>query len=265
MNALSTSPVMPILQLKDIAFQYGTREVLRGVSFDIHNGEIIGIIGPNGSGKTTLLKVIDGLLVPQQGEMLVRGGDIRQKSRRELAALLAFVPQEFSLVFPFTVREIVMMGRYYHLGGLQFEDGADYRIVEEAMARTDTLPFAERLINNLSGGERQRVLIARALAQQSDIMLLDEATAFLDIKHQLALFELIKKLNKENGLTVLIVTHDINLAAQYTDRIILLQGGKIHSLGRPAEVVTEENIRNVYEAEVLVDRSPRTGAPRVTL
>lgn len=256
---------MPILQLKEIDFGYGKREVLKRVSFEVQKGEIIGIIGPNGSGKTTLLKVINGLLVPRQGEMLLLGTDIRQKSRRELAALLAFVPQEFSLVFPFTVREIVMMGRYYHLGGLQFEDGDDYRIVEEAMARTDTLPFAGRLINHLSGGERQRVLIARALAQQSDIMLLDEATAFLDIKYQLALFELIKKLNKDNDLTVLVVTHDINLAAQYTDRVILLRGGEIHSLGRPSEVITANNIGKVYEADVLVDRNPRTGAPRVTL
>jgi len=256
---------MPILQLKEINFGYGKRGVLHGVSFEVEKGEIIGIIGPNGSGKTTLLKIIDGLLVPGQGEMLVDGVDIRQKSRGELAAIMAFVPQEFSLVFPFTVREIVMMGRYHRLGGLHFEEANDYLIVEEAMARTDTLPFAERLINHLSGGERQRVLIARALAQQANIMLLDEATAFLDIKYQVALFELIKKLNKENGLTVLIVTHDINLAAQYTDRVILLRGGKIHSLGKPEEVITENNIREVYEADVLVDQNPRTGAPRVTL
>jgi iron complex transport system ATP-binding protein len=138
-------------------------------------------------------------------------------------------------------------------------------IVEEALAATDTLPFAERLISQLSGGERQRVLIARALAQQSEIVLLDEATAFLDIKHQLVLLELIATLNREKGLTVLVVTHDINLAARYTDRVILLHGGKIHSLGRPAEVITATNIGEVYEADVLVDQNPRTGAPRVTL
>jgi iron complex transport system ATP-binding protein len=256
---------MPILQLKEIDFGYGKREVLKHLSFDVQQGEIIGIIGPNGSGKTTLLKVINGLLLPQHGEMLVRDGDIRQKSRRELAAIMAFVPQEFSLVFPFTVREIVMMGRYHHSGGLHFENGSDYLIVEEALALTDSLPFAGRSINELSGGERQRVLIARALAQQSEIMLLDEATAFLDIKHQLALFELITTLNKERGLTVLVVTHDINLAARYTDRVILLREGRVHSMGRAAEVITEKNIGEVYETNVLVDRNPRTGAPRVTL
>jgi iron complex transport system ATP-binding protein len=235
------------------------------MSLDVQTGEMIGIIGPNGSGKTTLLKVIDGLLVPQHGEMLVRGADIRQKNRRELAALMAFVPQELSLVFPFTVQEIVMMGRYHHLGRLHFEGGNDYLIVEKAMAMTDTLPFAGRLINHLSGGERQRVLIARALAQQSEILLLDEATAFLDIKHQIALFELIKTLNREINITVLVVTHDINLAAQYTDRVILLRGGEIHSLGRPDEVITASKIGEVYETDVLVDQNPRTGAPRVTL
>lgn len=256
---------MPILQLNEVDFGYGKREVLKHLSLDIQQGEIIGIIGPNGSGKTTLLKIIDGLLVPRQGGVLVHGEDIRKKSRRELAAIMSFVPQEFSLVFPFTVREIVMMGRYHQVGGLHFEGGNDYRIAEEALALTDTLPFAGRLINELSGGERQRVLIARALAQQSEIMLLDEATAFLDIKYQLALFELIKTLHKEKGLTFLVVTHEINLAARYADRVILLRGGKIHSLGRPAEVITENNIREVYEADVLVDKNPRTGAPRVTL
>jgi len=256
---------MPILQLKEIDFRYGTKEVLKGLSFAVARGEIIGIIGPNGSGKTTLLKVIDGLLIPQGGEMLVQGSCIGQKTRRELAAVMAFVPQELSPGFPFTVREIVMMGRYHQLGGLHFESSRDHLIVEESLARTDTLPFAGRLISQLSGGERQRVLIARALAQQSDIMLLDEATAFLDIKHQLSLFELIKKLNREKGLTVLVVTHDINLAARYTDRIILLRDGAIHSLGSPAEVITADSIGAVYEADVLVDQNPRTGAPRVTL
>ena len=256
---------MPILQLKEIEFGYEKREVLKRLSLDIQQGEIIGIIGPNGSGKTTLLKVINGLLVPRQGKVFVRNEDLRTKSRRELAAIMAFVPQDFSVVFPFTVREIVMMGRYHHLGRLHFEGGNDYLIAEEALALTDTLPFAGRMINELSGGERQRVLIARALAQQSEIMLLDEATAFLDIKYQIALFELIKTLHKEKGLTVLVVTHEINLAAQYADRVILLRGGKIHRMGSPAEVITEGNIREVYEADVFVDQNPRTGSPRVTI
>jgi len=256
---------LPILQIKDIGFGYEKKRVLSRVSFDAKKGEIIGIIGPNGSGKTTLLKIIDGLLFPQEGEILVEGENLRQKNRKELAGIIAFVPQEFSLVFPFSVQEIVMMGRYPHLSNLRFEGNDDYRIVREAMEMTDTLHLSERLIHHISGGERQRVLIARALAQKPRIILLDEATAFLDIKYQIALFELIKKLNKLRGLTVIVVTHDINLAGQYTDRIILLQEGKIHSIGTPGQVITEGNINEVYEADVLVDKNPRTGAPRVTL
>ncbi len=179
---------MSIVQIRDIGFGYEKKRVLNHVSFEVTKGEIIGIIGPNGSGKTTLLKIIDGLLSPQEGEILVEGEPIRQKSRTELAGIIAFVPQEFSLVFPFTVREIVMMGRYPHLSSLRFEGDEDYRIVREAMEMTDTLHFSERMMHHISGGERQRVLIARALAQKPKILLLDEATAFLDIKYQIALF-----------------------------------------------------------------------------
>ena len=185
--------------------------------------------------------------------------------QNNLPFLLFRVRDELYAVSCGSVREIVMMGRYHQVGSLHFEGSNDYRIAEEALALTDTLPFAGRLINELSGGERQRVLIARALAQQANIMLLDEATAFLDIKYQLALFELIKTLHQEKGLTVLVVTHEINLAAQYADRVVLLHGGKVHSLGKPAEVITEKNIREVYEADVLVDQNPRTGSPRITL
>jgi len=256
---------MPILQIREIAFGYEKKPVFSHVSFEVTSGEIIGIIGPNGSGKTTLLKIIDGLLFPQEGEVLVRGENIRQKSREELAGIMAFVPQEFSLVFPFSVREIVMMGRYPHLGNLRFEGNDDQRIVREAMEMTDTLSLADRMIDQISGGERQRVLIARALAQKPEIMLLDEATAFLDIKYQITLFELIKDLNKNHGLTVLVVTHDINLAAQYADRVVLLQGGTIYGMGTPEDVITETGLKEVYEAEVMVDKNPRTGAPRVTL
>jgi iron complex transport system ATP-binding protein len=254
-----------ILQLTDIGFSYGTKRILSHISFEVGKGEIIGIIGPNGSGKTTLLKVINGLLPPQEGEVRVGDKITSRKKRRDMARIMAYVPQEFSLVFPFNVREIVMMGRYPHLSSLRFEGEKDFLIVQEAMNMTDTLPLADRKILDISGGERQRVFIARALAQKPDIMLLDEATAFLDIKYQVALFELIRKLNCEGKLTVLVVTHDINLAAQYTDRIVLLQNGGIHAMGTADEVITEGGIKKVYEADVLVDKNPQTGVPRVTL
>ncbi len=256
---------MSILQLTDIGFSYGKERILSHISFEVGKGEIIGIIGPNGSGKTTLLKVINGLLPPQEGKVRVGNETTSRKKRRDMARIMAYVPQEFSLVFPFNVREIVMMGRYPHLSSLRFEDEKDFLIVQEVMEMTDTLPLADRKIHDISGGERQRVFIARALAQKPEIMLLDEATAFLDIKHQIALFELIQKLNSKRELTVLVVTHDINLAAQYTDRIVLLKNGRIHALGTADEVITEGGIREVYEADVLVDKNPQSGMPRVTL
>ncbi len=175
------------------------------------------------------------------------------------------VPQEASIVFPFSVLEVVLMGRAPYLGRLSFEGEKDYAIARDAMEMTDTLSFAMRSINELSGGERQRVLIARALAQQPQVILLDESTAYLDIKHQIAFFDLIKTLNQKEGLTVMAVTHDVNLASIFCDRIMLLSKGTVHCMGTPEEVITESNIKEVYEADVLVDTNPQTGLPRVTL
>lgn len=256
---------MHLLHINNIRFGYNAIPVLRDIAFTVKKGEIVGIIGPNGSGKTTLLKIIDGLITPQAGEVLVAGQDIRNIKRKEVASVIAFVPQELSLIFPFSVREVVMMGRYPHLDDLHFEGSRDHLIVREAMELTDTLSLADRMMHHISGGERQRVLVARALAQKPQIMLLDEATAFLDIRHQITLFELINRLHETQGLTVLMVTHDINLAARYTDRIILLKEGTMRSMGTPDMVITEDTIREVYETDVLVDKHPRTGAPRVTL
>jgi iron complex transport system ATP-binding protein len=256
---------MTMLRAHEIGFRYGEAWVLRKVSFDLARGEMVGIIGPNGSGKTTLLFAVDGILCPQEGEISIEGTDIRRMKRKDLARIVAVVPQEVPAVFPFRVEEIVLMGRSPHLGRLQFEGRSDYQIAQEVMASTDTLHLAGRRITELSGGERQRVWIARALAQQPRIMLLDEFTAYLDIKHQVAFFDLIRGLNRKQGLTVVAVTHDINLASQYADRIIMLKAGRVHAMGTPAEVVTQDHIREVYETDVLVDSNPVTGLPRVTL
>lgn len=256
---------MPIVQIEKVGFQYTEEWVLKNVSFRIKEGEFLGIIGPNGSGKTTLLKIIDRILMPQEGEVYVKGTNINKMKRDALARLIAVVPQDFPVTFSFSVEEIVLMGRAPHLGRLRFEGKKDYEIAHRAMEVTDTISFADRSINELSGGERQRILIARALAQQPQIILLDESTAFLDIKHQIAFFDLIKTLNKKEELTVVSVTHDINLASLYCDRIILLNAGNIHCMGTPDEVITESNIKNVYETDVMVDRNPQTGLPRVTL
>lgn len=256
---------MPIARLEKIGFRYTEEWVLKDISFEVKGGEFLGIIGPNGSGKTTLLKIIDKLLVPQKGSIWVGGVNLNEIKRNVLARLIAVVPQDSPMIFPFSVEEIVLMGRAPHLGKLRFEGEKDYEIARRAMKMTDTSSFANRSINELSGGERQRILIARALAQQPQIILLDESTAFLDIKHQIAFFDLIKGLNKKQGLTVISVTHDINLASLYCDRIILLNAGNIHCMGTPDEVITKSNIKEVYETDVLIDNNPQTGLPRVTL
>lgn len=255
---------MSIAQLKRIGFRYDEQWVLKDISFEIRDGEFLGIIGPNGSGKTTLLKIMDRILIPQEGSLWINGIDINKMKRAALARLIAVVPQDSSPTFPFSVEEVVLMGRAPHLGKLRFEGERDFETARRAMDMTDTLSFAGRSISELSGGERQRVLIARALAQEPQIILLDESTAFLDIKHQIAIFDLIKTLNRREELTVISVTHDINMASLYCDRIILLNAGNIHSIGSPCEALTESNIREVYETDVLIDSNPQTGLPRIT-
>jgi len=256
---------MPIIHVTDVGFRYKEVRALRGISFEVRRGEFLGVIGPNGSGKTTLIRVIDGILAPERGGVSINGAAIRGMGRREIARLVAVVPQDLPLVFPYRAIEIVMMGRSPHLGMLRFEGESDRGIVRRAMEMTDTASLANRSMDSLSGGERQRVLIARALAQEPEVILLDEPTAFLDIRHQAEFFGLMKGLNRKRGLTVLAVTHDINLASAYCDRVMLLREGRIHTLGAPGEVITETNIREAYETDVLVDANPLNGLPRVTL
>jgi iron complex transport system ATP-binding protein len=235
------------------------------VSFVIDEAQIVAIIGPNGSGKTTLLKIINGTLFPDTGQMLIDGKDTNRWSRKDIAQKVAIVPQETAVIFPFYAEEIVLMGRFPHLSNYSFEDKKDYRIVHEAMEKTDTLAFASRRFDELSAGERQRVLIARALAQEPKVLLLDESTVFLDLKHQAQFLSLLRQLNTVQQLTVIFVTHDINLAAQHADRIILLYSGKIYAIGKPAEVITAANIKEVYDVDSLIDQNPQSGLPRMTL
>ena len=256
---------MPLLSVDGVSFKYGEQWVLRGIGFEVAKGDFLGIIGPNGSGKTTLLRVIDGILKPQEGEVRLEGTEVGRLRREALARSVAVVPQYSALAFPFSVEEVVLMGRSPHLGRWRFEGERDLRIAREAMEMTDTLALAARDMESLSGGERQRVLIARALAQEPRLMLLDEPTAFLDIRHQVDFFDRIRALNRERGLTVIAVTHDINLAAHYCDRIILLKDGRIEAAGPVEDVITEEHIRKAYETKILVDRHPGTGSPRITL
>jgi len=253
-----------VVEINAIKYRYSRDWVLDGLNFAVEQGEIAGIIGPNGSGKTTILKLLSKVLNQESGNIRLMGRDIASMKQKEMAQVVAVVPQGTSITFPFTVREIVLMGRSPHLGLMQMEQKSDMRIADNAMALTDTLEFADRTIDELSGGERQRVIIARALAQEPKIMLLDEPTSYLDINHQIEIFDLIKRLNGEQDLTVVIVSHDLNMAAEYCDRLILLKNGEVYKDGSPKEVITEAYIREVYGANVLVSENTITGAPQIT-
>jgi iron complex transport system ATP-binding protein len=257
---------MYALAVENVSFGYTPGvATLRTISFDIRKGEFLGLVGPNGSGKTTLLRLLDRIYIPRSGHITLDGRDISQYPRTELARRLAFVPQEPGPQFPFTVLEMVLMGRAPHSRGKAFENSRDREIALEMLALTDIGHLAHQPITALSGGERQRVFIARALAQQPQILLLDEPNAHLDIAHQIEIFDIIKKLNRESGLTVVSVSHDLNLAAIYSDRVAIIVCGSIAAVGTAAEVFTESRIQDVFRTPVVVDRHPSGNSPRITL
>jgi len=245
--------------------------VLDGLSFDIESGEILGIVGPNGSGKTSLLKLLAKVLRSQAGDIALFGRNLGTMPQVEVAKTVAFVPQESPQVFAFTVMETVLMGRYpHHRGatwsaGFGWESPGDLSIAEQAMQLTDLTHLASRSVMDLSGGERQRCMIARALAQEPKVLLLDEPTAFLDLQHQIEICTIVRRLKDERGLTVALVSHDLNLVSQHCDRLMLLDAGKVFQFGRPDEVIQPEVLEAVYRCRVLVDRHPVSGLPRVTL
>jgi iron complex transport system ATP-binding protein len=231
----------------------------------VPQGEFFSLLGPNGSGKTTVLRLLNRIFIPHSGTITLFGKDLTLYSRAELAKRIAFVPQESAVLFPFTVMEIVLMGRAPHTRGKMFESEYDRSIAEQMLRVADVLHLSDQPITALSGGERQRVFIARALAQQPEILLMDEPNAHLDISHQIDIFNLVKKLNKEKGLTVIAVSHDLNLASAYSDRTALLVCGTLTAMGTPHEVLTEQNIRQAFRSEVVVDRHPINNSPRITL
>jgi iron complex transport system ATP-binding protein len=254
-----------MIEVNSISFRYLEEWVIHDISFQVGRGEFIGVIGPNGSGKTTLLKILYRFLSPQRGEVLFERVPLKKMSRREIARKIAVVAQETYPVFPFRAMEIVLMGRSPYLGHLLFESERDLEIAKKAMERTEILSISQRSIDELSGGERKRVFIARALAQEPEVILLDEPTANLDIHHQIEFLDLILALNRERGLTIIMASHDLNLASEFCDRLILLQKGGIFKIGSPEEVITRENIERVYGCGVWVDQNPVSGMPRITL
>lgn len=256
---------MSLVEIRDLSLHYGLCPVIKRVSVQIEAGEFFVIIGPNGAGKTTLLKALAGLHPFAAGEIRVAGRAIAGYARKELARTLALVPQQASADFPFTVAETVLMGRYPHLGLLAVEGKRDLALAAQAMQFTEVMHLAERHLGQLSGGERQRVIIARAICQQSRILLLDEPTASLDPAHQLRIMDLMERLRRKQQLTIVMVSHDLNLAAAYADRLLLLKDGVVETIGTPAEVLTGERLAQSYGCRLLVDENPLLGTPRVSL
>jgi iron complex transport system ATP-binding protein len=252
----------PAIRIHDLSFAYKDKPVLDGISLSIDKGEMIGLIGPNGSGKTTLLKIFSAVLTAS-GEVQLNGRNIRTHGRRELSRLFAMVPQESQILFPYTVAEIVLMGRASYHSPLALEGKRDLEVARASMELTDCLSFADRYLHELSGGEKQRVIIARALAQEPEILLLDEPSAFLDLRHQVQVFELMRRLNRERGLTIVAALHDLNLAALFFPRLVMLSEGKIYRDGSPKEVLTEETIEEIYGIKVRVEPDASSERPQI--
>jgi len=238
------------LKVKNVEFGYNSTLVLEGVSMDLDSSEIVGIVGPNGAGKSTLIRCIDRILLPGGGTILLDENDISNMTRMEIAKWMGYVPQTTTRVFPATVFDTVLMGRRPHLGWKSSEEDVDK--VLEILELLGIMEFAMRDFNEISGGQQQKVLIARALAQEADILLLDEPTSNLDIRHQLDVMEIMTNIVHKKKISAVMAIHDLNLAARYTSRILMLNGGRIFAAGNPESVLTEENIRRAYGVEALV-------------
>ena len=252
------------IKVKDLFFSYGSSAILEGITLSLAEGDFAGIIGPNGSGKSTFLKTLAAVLRPRTGAIILDGADLKRWPRRELARRLAVVGQERGFGFNFLVEDVVAMGRYPYLDRFSSMRESDRRAVERAMHLTGCYDFREREIFSLSGGERQRVILARALAQETQCLLLDEPTSFLDIGYQVELLELLQSLNLREKRTIVVVMHELNLASRYCRKLFLLHQGKIYACGKPEEVITRANILDVYRTEVIIEPHPLGGAPQVT-
>lgn len=253
------------LSVERITCGYGLSPVLADFSLTVGQGDFLGIVGPNGSGKSTLVRAISRALPPTAGTVQLNRRDIFAMRPSEIAREVAVLGQETAIDYEFTVYEVVLMGRLPHLSPFKGETERDYAAVRRAMAVTDTTPLKDRLVTTLSGGERQRVLVARALAQEPKLLILDEPTAHLDIAHQVELLDLTRRLNQEENLTVIAVLHDLNLASQYAMRLLMMKAGDRFIEGTPQEVVTEENVAAVFGSMVRVIPHPLEGTPHVIL
>lgn len=257
-----------LVELRAVTFGYAAARRARPfqlapLSLTVGHGEIVGVIGPNSAGKTTLIRLLTRVVRPSAGEILLDGRPLASLPAAALAREIAVVPQELPQAFPFTVEQLVLMGRYPHDPGRYFEGEDDRAVARAAMAATGVLDLAARPLDELSGGERQRAVLARALAQEPRLLVLDEPTAHLDLRYQAECVGLLRRLNRERRMTVVLVAHDLNLAAEVCDRLLLLSAGRVARIGPPEQVLEEELLRAVYGCDVVVDKSPSGARPRV--
>lgn len=254
---------MATLRFEGATVGYRRTPVLRGVTFEVGPGEVLAIVGPNGVGKSTLVKAASGVLPAFEGRIRVDGRDLTDLTPGQRARLVAVVPQATQLPSAFRARDVVLMGRTPYLGWLEAEGEADRRIALQAMERTQTAHLADRAVGELSGGEQQRVLVARALTQSASVLLLDEPTAHLDLKHQDEVLKLVRSLAADEGLAVMMALHDLNLVARFADRVALLSDGAVRKIGLPAAVLTPDELASVYGLEIHVITHPIHGTPLV--
>lgn len=253
-----------MLSVRGLVCGYDSSFLLKNVCFEVDRGELLGVVGPNGSGKTTLIRAISRVLKPVKGEVLLDGKNIWEMDPKAFARKVAVVSQEAPRASNMRVQEYVLLGRIPHYRGLQFlESKRDLEAAERAMSMTGILHLKNRPLRDMSGGERQLALIAKALAQEPELLLLDEPVAHLDIAHQVAVLDLVKRLNRELGLTVVVVLHELNLASEFCHRLLLLDRGRVRSMGPPKEVLTPETLKEVYNTEVLVREHPISSRPYI--
>ncbi len=254
----------PALSARDVSFRYGGNAVLSHVSFGLSAGEVVILLGPNGAGKSTLLRLLSGTLGPASGAVALFGRAPEDYSRREMARNLSVVGQDPPVDFPMSVEEYVALGRFPHLGLFGGASPGDREMVSRAIASAGLTELASRPLSALSAGERQRAAVARAIAQDARVMLFDEPTAFLDIRHRVRFHEIVERLAAEQGVGALVASHDLSLSAEYGDRIVLLAAGAVMADGKPEAVLTPENVFAAYGVEVACDQNPATGAVRIT-
>lgn len=255
----------PAIKITNLNHSFGKRDVLRKLSFSVEKGDFFIIIGPNGSGKTTLMKLMARILKLQKGQIEILGLPNRSYTPKALARAVAFVPQRLPIDLPFTVGEAVLLGRAPYQGALGIASEKDLEIAQQAMQFTEVDHLTESTLGQLSGGEQQRVFIARAICQEPEIMLLDEPTASLDLAHQVKVMDLMERLKVEKAISVIMVSHDVNLAGMYSDQVLLLKDGEVVCIGSPVEVLSFRKLEETYGCKLVVDESPMGGFPRITL